>query len=73
MALLRWLMFVGTWNDRFLIQHHVKFYVMASSSVGFAVRREVCRVFVSVHSRFGVGKNALVCIGFRIRLESMYR
>ena len=73
MALQRWLMFIGTWNDSRLIQHHVDFYVMVSSSVGFAVWHEVCRVFVSVRSRFSAGKNAPLRIGFRLRLATMSR
>ena len=73
MAWLRGVMLVGTWNDRCLIQHHVEFYVMVSSSVGFAVMWEVCRLFVSVHSRFSDGKIAPLRIGFRLRLAAMSR
>ena len=64
-------MFVGTWNDRRLIQNDVEFYALARSIVGFAVRQEVCRVFVSVRSKFSIGKNAPLRIGFSLRLAAM--
>ena len=64
-------MFAGMWNDMRLIQNEVEFYALARNVVGVVVQREVCRVFVSVHSRFSTGKNAPLRIGFRLRLAAM--
>ena len=71
MALLRTLMLVGTSNDRHLVPNNVEIYVLARSTIGLAMHREVLCVYVLVRYRFIAGKNVPHRIGFKLKLAAM--